>query len=63
MARTQGRLFYGKCSGTVKVPGTNGHKMQAAIENTRIALLDNSASSIQVGIDAIAASVDDAFLK
>ena len=51
-------------SGIVMVPGSRGHKISAALEDTRVAIVDDDlASSIQESIDVLDNSVDDAINK
>lgn len=53
-------LSYDKPSGTLSVPGINGTKKKAAIEDVRTALPENSlAGNILKGIDVITNSIED----
>lgn len=53
-------LSYNKNTGTVTVPGKNSRKIQATVEDLRLALPENSLSNtIKEGIDTIARSLDE----
>ena len=51
-------------SGIVTVPGSRGHKIRAAIEDTRVAIQDDDlASSVQESIDQLDDSASEAISK
>ena len=53
-------LEYDKPSGTVIVPGTNGHKIKAAVEDVLFAITnDELALKHQQAIDELKASIDE----
>eukprot|EP00171_Calliarthron_tuberculosum_P001315 IDg1315t1 len=53
-------LEYDKISHTVSVPGNNGRKIRAAVEDTRVAIQDNAlAVAVQEAIDTLNFTLDN----